>query len=110
MARIKRRWRRIPASFVGAGLAPPGTVTPGTLARLNEHRPSLSSVFVSNGFVDIVVRTKKNRIEVSYEILRAAPKRPISAQVCGEWARKSGYAALRMTRVRSVREEVNRAI
>jgi hypothetical protein len=34
-------------------------------------------------------------------ILRAAPNRPISAQVCGEWARKSGCAALRMT-VRNV--------
>jgi len=45
----------------------------------------------------------QTRIEVSYEILRAAPKRPISAQLRSEWARKSGCAALRMT-VISLRE------
>ena len=71
--------------------------------------PALKSE-ISNGSVDIMDRTEKNRIEVSYEILRAAPKRPISAQFGGEWARKSGCAALRMTRVRTWREEVNRAI
>ena len=59
--------------------------------------------------LEIEVRSKKNRIEDSYEILRAAPKRPISAQVCDLWTRKSGCAALRMTRVRSLREEVKRA-
>jgi hypothetical protein len=51
----------------------------------------------AGGFVDIVVQSKKNRIEDSSEILRAAQKRPIPAQVCSEWARKSGCAALRMT-------------
>ncbi len=40
---------------------------------------------------------RKNRIEVSYEILWAAPKRPISARSCDLWTRKSGCAALRMT-------------
>jgi hypothetical protein len=56
---------------------------------------------MKNEFAAGVVQGKKNRIENSYEILRAAPKRPISAQLGGEWPRKSGCAALRMTPVRS---------
>jgi len=63
-----------------------------------------------DGFAGIAAQNKKNRIEDSYEILRAAPKRPISAQACDSWTRKSGCAALRMTRVRSLREDVNRAV
>jgi hypothetical protein len=40
---------------------------------------------------------RKHRIEVFYEILQVAPKRPISARTCDLWTRKSGCAALRMT-------------
>ena len=77
-------------------------------------RPQFSSALRDRRFrtecFKFQTRKSQKRIEMSYEILRAAPKRPISAQYCDLWTRKSGCAALRMTRVRSLRMEVNRAI